>query len=156
MNLLFFLLPFLSGFFIKQVDDEIDFNNKRPSLFQWFLYLFAILSFIFLSFFSNVFSMFLGIYLGLFFSGKIDRPAHIFGFIIFLLLSLFFGFPLDPLIIFFFSFASFIDEKIGKDEFRALCPLLAFFVSIFLTNPLYFIVLICFDLGYLFASKSSK
>ena len=153
-----FILVFICGLLVKVVDNIED-RKKGKFLIKWPLAIvYGILIGYLIS--QTSFSMFfLGALLAQVLAGKIDKPAHILGFLLSIVSAVYFGLPnLDylPFVIFFIT--AYLDEltlfgfwKIFID-YRLFLKIAALaFIAIGRVD--YLISVVTFDVGYLIAEK---
>jgi len=156
----------LAGFTLKLTDF---YGERRSGHLTYLITLFSAFFFALLISESEYSSAILiGIIVGVFLSGKVDRPNLIFGLIITVILTLTFGFVSPNQIVIPISIFAFIDEKfhekysrfkILRTLFQFRCVLKIAIVLLFLFNGLPFLYLIgffCFDLSYDLTSSFLK
>jgi len=157
----------LAGFTLKLTDF---YGERRSGHLTYLITLFSAFFFSLLiseSEYSSAIAI--GIIVGVFLSGKVDRPNLIFGLIITVILTLTFGFVSPNQIVIPISIFAFIDEKfhekyssrfkILRTLFQFRCVLKIAIVLLFLFNGLPFLYLIgffCFDLSYDLTSSFFK
>lgn len=167
-----YLLSFILGLVVKTVDNSIEHGLKLKNYLKYLLsitygaLLAYLLSIIFLP------EFFLGILLGVIIAKKIDSKEHFMAIISFIIFSLFFKTILTNwALVLIITFICFIEEWINDNlvdkkkikgillKFLSIRPLLeitAIILSIIYSNPSIFLLLLLFDLGYLFSKKYLK
>ncbi len=163
------IISFITGFLIKTVDSSEEHGlklNKNIKL------IFSAAYGILLGYLISIAPLpgfWMGIIIGLVLSGKIDKEGHYTGVGLMLLTLAYLRFPvMNPVILIITALITIIEEWINDEvvdkkrvkgllyEFLAVRPLLettSIILSIYFIQPLIFLLLLSFDLGYLLSKK---
>ncbi|MBN1924006.1 MAG: hypothetical protein JW791_04585 [Nanoarchaeota archaeon] len=164
------LAAFLSGLLVKTVDNCEDNNllkDKNISVLLGALYG-IILGYLITV--APLPSFWIGILLGVVFAGKIDSIGHYTGLGFTLISLLYFGIPIISIsLILLISLITLVEEWVNDEivdknkvsglvkSFLSIRPLLeitSIILAVIYNNPLIFVLLLSFDLGYLITDKT--
>jgi|YelNatPaOPRAMG01_1025707.scaffolds.fasta_scaffold30578_4 cellulose synthase/poly-beta-1,6-N-acetylglucosamine synthase-like glycosyltransferase len=153
-----FVLAFFAGFFAKAADSTEKFNKLYAYVFS-FTYA-SLAGFLLIN--SPLSSLFIALALANLLAGKFDSNPHLFGLVVFCVFVIFFNFEFDPWLFIIFFSAALLDEllhdakKYNLLKYRLLVPFSGLVLWFYLKNPIYFLGIFCFDLGYNIFEKINK
>lgn len=145
-----FLISFCAGFFTKATD----FLDKKPKKINYLFSFFYGVILGFLSSKTKLSNLYISLAISNILAGKIDSYPHIFGLLVFVFFIFLFDISyLDPWLFIFFFVLGLLDELYHKSKFkllssRLLSPTGAFFIFILFSEPIYFVSILGFDIGY--------
>jgi len=153
-----YIIFFIAAVFTKITDNLVDerlIAHKWLKFFTGFFYG-AILGFLLST--SGFSALIIGTVMGNLFYGRFDNKAHQISLFSLLLFSALFGFPQIGIIIMaVFICAAWIDEFLNDNsknlqlKQRPVLVISCLMVSVFTSNPVYFIAIAFFDVGYFLA-----
>ena len=158
MDFIIFILAFFVGFFAKAADSTERFNKKYAYVFSFTYALLA--GFLLIN--SPLSTLFIALAMANILAGKFDTGPHLFGLAVFCAFIIFFNFDFDPWLFTIFFSAGLLDEILHDEKnisllkYRILVPFSALFIWFYLKNPIYFLSILCFDLGYNLFEKINK
>ena len=172
MSLFLLVMVFFAGFFVKLTDEFSDSQKKEDYSGIIFGIIYGLLLGFVMATNNVLATIGLGIILGAFITKKFDSISHLGAVITIVLTLMWFG-NFEPLIFVtgIFLLSGFTDEKINDffdsknkankiieliGEYRLITQLVAIIVSIVLVEPLYFLTMLSFDIGYHSTGKLTK